>query len=343
MSDFKHCRTNPTQTLISNRWALRYALYSAKHGVAPDEFMKECNLPKGHSLFENGFLTLEQLNRMNEVLPQITNVQTCFLQMSANPTLDRLTTKPLYLRLSMCASFDEFIDILARYHRLIHPFTDLRLVRDGSRSVLHYIPLNNLVQIPCYAELFLGSCLTFLRILKSKFELAPLKANFSYAQPPYAEAYQKHFNAPLEYEAKECCLVFDTNDLVITSPHTDPEWKGLAEDHIRQTHYALPDSSLKDRIARLIEYDLVDSLDDAAGLLKITCRTLQRELAFEQTSFRQIKNTILFNKSKKLLSQNELSIREVAEQLHFSSLPAFYNTFKRWSRMTPAAYRKQTL
>ena len=341
ISGSKYCRDNPVQMLIPNRWALRYALYAAKHGVAPDQFMKACNLPKGHSLFESGFLTLEQLNRMNEVLPRITKVETCFLQMSANPTLDRLTIKPLYLRLSMCASFDEFVDVLIRYHKLIHPFAGLKLVRKGPLSKLYYIPLNDSVQIPCYAELFMGSCLTFLRVLKSNFDFAPVKAAFNYDQPAYVDAYQKHFNAPLEYNAKQCCLTFNTKDLVISSACTDPEWKGMVEDHINQKHYILPGVSLRDQISRLIEYDLVDSLDDAARYLKITCRTLQRELACEKTSFRQIKNKILFDRSKKLLSQNELSIQEVAEQLHFSSLSSFYNTFKRWSRMTPAAFRKQ--
>ncbi|MBQ0124195.1 MAG: AraC family transcriptional regulator, partial [Bacteroidales bacterium] len=43
--------------------------------------------------------------------------------------------------------------------------------------------------------------------------------------------------------------------------------------------------------------------------------------------------------AKNLLKYSDMSIKEIAYDMHFSSVPAFYKFFQKKTGMTPAAYR----
>jgi AraC-type DNA-binding domain-containing proteins len=73
----------------------------------------------------------------------------------------------------------------------------------------------------------------------------------------------------------------------------------------------------------------------------MTPRTLRRWLQDEGTSVRQIKESLRREFALRLLSNEHLSVQEVAEQSGFAEVAAFCRAFKRWTGATTSAMAKR--
>ncbi len=68
-------------------------------------------------------------------------------------------------------------------------------------------------------------------------------------------------------------------------------------------------------------------------------RTLQRRLREHRTSHREIVDEVRRRLAEQLLAREDTSILEVAYEVGFARLQAFYRAFARWTGCTPAAFR----
>ncbi|MCL9776772.1 AraC family transcriptional regulator [Vibrio methylphosphonaticus] len=84
------------------------------------------------------------------------------------------------------------------------------------------------------------------------------------------------------------------------------------------------------------------TLEQAAKLLAMTPRTLQRKLNEERTTFRHIKDNLLFTVAVEMMAE-DLSLTHVASQLGYSDISHFSRAFKRISGLTPRLYQKTIL
>jgi AraC-like DNA-binding protein len=82
------------------------------------------------------------------------------------------------------------------------------------------------------------------------------------------------------------------------------------------------------------------TLDDAAHLLHLSPRTLQRRLRGEGTSHHEIVDEVRRCLASRMLAQSTLGVAEVAFALGFSDPGTLHRAFKRWTGMTPARYRR---
>lgn len=84
------------------------------------------------------------------------------------------------------------------------------------------------------------------------------------------------------------------------------------------------------------------SLDQAAKLLKLSARTLQRKLNDERTSFRHIKDNLVFTVAIEMMEEGH-SLTHISSQLGFADLAHFSRSFKRICGLTPKVYRNTIL
>jgi AraC-like DNA-binding protein len=68
-------------------------------------------------------------------------------------------------------------------------------------------------------------------------------------------------------------------------------------------------------------------------------RTLQRELRARSKSHRELVDEVRRELALQLLAREETSIMEVAYEVGFARLQAFYRAFARWTGTTPALFR----
>ncbi len=88
---------------------------------------------------------------------------------------------------------------------------------------------------------------------------------------------------------------------------------------------------------------LNEPIETIAGSLNMSTRTLQRRLTDEGVSFAGLKDQIRFDLAVSGLKSRSLSIEEISEELGFSDRHSFTRAFKRWSGVTPSAFRKNHL
>lgn len=101
-----------------------------------------------------------------------------------------------------------------------------------------------------------------------------------------------------------------------------------------------------DSAAKNVKEELYDealgflSLKQVAERLHLSERTLQRQLAKEQTSFQLLVAEVRRKQAEFLLKQQHLSIEQIAERLGYADISHFSRAFKKWTNVTPKFYRE---
>jgi AraC-like DNA-binding protein len=85
------------------------------------------------------------------------------------------------------------------------------------------------------------------------------------------------------------------------------------------------------------EQDL--SIEDAAQLLNFSVRTFQRKLKQENTSFRKIKENLMYSVACELMEKGH-SLTYISSQLGYTNISHFSRAFKRVSGLTPKIYQR---
>lgn len=77
-----------------------------------------------------------------------------------------------------------------------------------------------------------------------------------------------------------------------------------------------------------------------AGQLGMSARTLHRQLATYGAKFRDLRNSVMLDNARLLLSDNRYSVTEAALALGFSETSAFSRAFRELSGLSPAQFKK---
>ncbi len=104
--------------------------------------------------------------------------------------------------------------------------------------------------------------------------------------------------------------------------------------------------NLTDKVSRLLEESPEEhliTLEEIAGQLHMTARTLRRKLTSEGSSFQRLKDNLRRDRAIYWLSQPDISIAEVGTHSGYTETTAFIRAFKSWTGIAPGDYRKRLL
>ncbi|MGR5134545.1 helix-turn-helix transcriptional regulator [Vibrio alfacsensis] len=82
------------------------------------------------------------------------------------------------------------------------------------------------------------------------------------------------------------------------------------------------------------------SIQFAGELVDMNARTIQRRLANENTTYREVIESLVLKQTLELLADRELSITHIALKTGYSDSAHFTRAFKRMMNTTPKAYRQ---
>lgn len=156
--------------------------------------------------------------------------------------------------------------------------------------------------------------------------------------------YRVRFCEKISYQADNHYLQFDANYLNIQIKRDKKSWY----DFIRNT----PENLLlrfknPHALSSMIRKQLLSvppaewcELSELAQQLNISEATIQRRLKNEGISYQQLKNDIRRDLAIDLLCKSSHTLQEISEQLHFQEPSAFHRAFKKWTGVSPGAYRE---
>jgi AraC-like DNA-binding protein len=171
-----------------------------------------------------------------------------------------------------------------------------------------------------------------------------VRAEFNYREPAHGDEYRHIFHCPLAFSQNETALTFSKRFLNATVIRDKPEMRQFLKTSPADL-LSRPDESntFTGRIRALIGRDLSQSLPDfewIAAELNTSPQTLRRRLKQENTSFQEIKDLLRRDMAIYYLSRPDLAINDIAFKVGFTEPSTFHRAFKKWTGVTPGAYRE---
>lgn len=170
------------------------------------------------------------------------------------------------------------------------------------------------------------------------------KAEFAYPRPAHGDEYRHIFHCPLAFDSHRTALTFDKRFLSAPVIRDKSEMRQFLKTSPADL-LSRPDESntFTGRIRALIGRDFSKPLPDfewIAAELHTSPQTLRRRLKQENTSFQEIKDLLRRDMAIYYLGRPELPINDIATKVGFTEPSTFHRAFKKWTGVTPGAYRE---
>lgn len=169
-------------------------------------------------------------------------------------------------------------------------------------------------------------------------------AHFSYAEPSHGDEYRHIFHCPLQFGASRTELRFNSRFLSAPVIRDRAEMKQFLSTSPADL-LARPDAdnTFAGKIRKLIGRDFTQPTPDfewIASELHVSPQTLRRRLKQENTSFQEIKDLLRRDLAIYYLGKQERAINDIAYLVGFTEPSTFHRAFKKWTGMTPGAWRE---
>jgi len=170
----------------------------------------------------------------------------------------------------------------------------------------------------------------------------PLRMQFEFPQPAYADRFREMFGKLPQFGAKATVFVLDPRSLDQPLPQANAATARMCEAECQRLlarRRARSGISARVRDIILRQPARAADMEVVAAELCMTSRTLRRHLADQGTSFRDLRDEVLMTLAEELIGTARMKLAEVAERLGYSDAAAFSHAFKRWKGVTPGAAR----
>ena len=163
------------------------------------------------------------------------------------------------------------------------------------------------------------------------------ECTLAYSAPAHQAQYQKFIPCLVRFDAPTTSILIRTPQLDTPLRGNDPEFNEICLRHCGQMLRQI--ASRSSNVARLRSLFLgqprmLPSLEEAAGYLGMSPRSLRRYLLEEGVSYQKLVDEFRFDLAREYLTAEHLTQKEVAYFLGFSNASAFRRAFKLWSGCT---------
>ena len=157
-----------------------------------------------------------------------------------------------------------------------------------------------------------------------------------------AECYEAVFGCEVEFGAERLAYRFDESYLQERPLQCAPETFQVYDKQCTRICAELAKNPSMSELCRQFLLEApgrVASLESLAAHLHASPRSIQRKLAGEGTSYKELLEDVRKNLALEYLQDRALPISEIAQRLGYSEAPNFINAYKRWTGMTPGEFR----
>lgn len=170
-----------------------------------------------------------------------------------------------------------------------------------------------------------------------------IEANFSFPPPINHSEYRRMFYCDIKFDSPFTGMKFPVKFLKEKLVQNETTLRNFLK-HSPADLLARPDegNSLVAQIRSIIGDDLSQELPNfefVADALHTSPQTLRRRLKEEGLTYQELKDQMRRDTALYYLGRGDLSIQDVSEKLGFSEPSTFHRAFKKWTGITPGAYR----
>jgi AraC-like DNA-binding protein len=241
------------------------------------------------------------------------------------------------------ATLRQSIETLAKYSRIVTAGPPPELSEQGdSASVRFAFRQAASPRTRFAAELTLSG---FMRMIQG-FVGQGARARgvyFTYPAPAYRAEYSQVFGGAERFEHAFTGIVFERAWLERSQPYKNPELYSTLQQQAERTLSRIERAApLAQRVTAQLAAQgagAMPSMEDVARNLGMSARSLRRKLLSEGAVYKDLVDQVLMERAKRMLEDPRISIQEVAFATGFATPAAFHRAFKRWTGLTPKAYK----
>ena len=308
-------------------------------GVDPAMVLRKSGLPLTLFSSGQGMVTSEQMFALWRALGECSDDPGIGLKVASQVPLEQ--HHPVSIAAHHARTFRDGLQRMARY-KILCCSEEMRLVEDKKEGSVEF---NWLLSRELAPPLLLDAAFASTLVLGRRGTgqpLHPLRVELR-RSGEHREIYEAHYGCPIKFKARRNAIVYRTSDLdrpfltynaellALLSPQLDQE---LARRKADQTVAA----RVKWVLMRLLGGRRPE-ITDVAKELGMSCRTLQRRIAEESTSFRQLVSDARRELAKHYLLQPSLQLGEAACLLGYEDPNSFFRAFREWEGKTPSEWR----
>lgn len=171
-----------------------------------------------------------------------------------------------------------------------------------------------------------------------------LEASFRCSAPSAVDDYRVRFCAAATFDEPVTQVSFDVGFLALKPSTTELDLQSFLRGAPANLLVKYRDeASLAARIRSRLRRERPDEWPDLNGLARdmgIAATTLQRRLQGEGTAYQVVKDELRRDIAIDLLGDSTRSVAEVAGLVGFQETSAFHRAFKKWTGVSPGAYRR---
>lgn len=253
------------------------------------------------------------------------------------------TRGPLFYLLLSSPSLADGLRRFTRYARVTLDTQEFRVSREAGVVSLTVDPGDPAIARSRHAcDYIMGAVLGSLRRAVPRFRPLGVDLVHDAVGGEQAEA-ERIFGCPVRFKAPRNVLRFPDASLRSAPLGANPAITEQVERYTASLLDRLESRPARDRAAAAVRRLLVEGLrpDRAvvARRLHTSERTLQRQLLEEKTSFKSVRDGVLEETSRALLTNATLKVEAVGRSVGFSEASSFSKAFTRWAGHSPARFR----
>lgn len=255
---------------------------------------------------------------------------------------------PAYTAMN-AATCREGLMVLERFFFLNFPAIDLKLLegRDGLRDDEAAVRFRSKFPFDGLEYFAFSSVMIAINsLLKAMIGMDQVttRATLTIGQPDSWSDIADIVRVPVRFNAGENQIVFPQDHLDRPLPGSDPinhaRFVGLCEQFAAEMAF---ETTLVAQVMTILDSapSLTVPLSDIGATLGHSERSLRRQLDRSGTSYRKLVDQAREQRARTLLSGSTQPIKVIAGSLGFESSSNFARSFKRWTGLTPKAFREQ--
>jgi len=257
---------------------------------------------------------------------------------------------PAYTAMN-AAHFEDGLDVLKRFFFLSFPAFEICLVQEhfslkAGETAICLKSRFSFEDIEYFG--FSSAIVAIDGLLKAmlRADQAATRAEMTISPPEHWHAIEARIGFPFLFDAPENQIIFPAALLSRPLPGADPinhaRLLGLCEQFAEEMAF---ETTPITQVMAVLEgaRSLTVSLSDVAAELGYSERGLRRQLDQSGTSYRKLLDQVREQRARALLCGSTQPIKAIAGALGFQSSSNFARSFKRWTGLTPKAFREQAL
>lgn len=240
-------------------------------------------------------------------------------------------------------SLKEAFARVLRFQKLINTGANFRAVDAGDEiSFVPELAIPGHTHHPVYILSMLAGIVRMSRLTAGNY-ICPTRLTLIQPEPDPSVRIKQFFRSPVEFEASRNSISFSKSTIETPIASANPKLARI-NDQIVIDYLARHDQKglVAKAQARIIERlpSGRPNQVDVAQSLNMSLRNFQRKLKLEDTSFKELVDTIRKDLAIQFIKEQDKSISAISYSLGFTEPANFTRSFKTWTGMSPKQFRQ---